>query len=331
MERARHAWFLRARTPLPRHADNREVLRAADKARPPSRDSLCLRNCAGRIIAIPGDFNLCPVHVDNRYATLAPNDSRSHLLIETKVKGDVVNLNQLSAHLKLLDDKSGAECRLLLLTPDVVAPKDVAELDDERLVWASFSALDEAIDELLVDKDEVVSEREAFLLRELQAMLDEEDLVSPEKNVVVVAAKRAWKRYLDLHAYICQPRRSFRSVTRMAFYRSNAICPLVPKICKMYHAVRLQRNVHDEPLKTVVEEFLKDQSWREGDEQMVMILTAPKDQGTLDLRNPITNDLASDTGRRIPFTQSQRYVSEVRLTTAKRTSDLIDSSHPQSA
>ena len=61
---------------------------------------------------------------------------------------------------------------LLVLTPDDGRPAELAKLNDARVAWTSFSILDQTIDELLEDKYEVVSEREAFLLRALQLKLE---------------------------------------------------------------------------------------------------------------------------------------------------------------
>ncbi|WP_442505076.1 hypothetical protein SH528x_003847 [Novipirellula sp. SH528] len=64
--------------------------------------------------------------------------------------------------------------------------------------WSSL--LDQAIDEMLEDSTEVVSEREAFLLRELQSKIEAEGLLAKPNDVVVVAARSAWKEYNDIHA-----------------------------------------------------------------------------------------------------------------------------------
>ena len=86
--------------------------------------------------------------------------SSCRLLIETKVKRNSVQPKQLSRHLTQLDDASETTCLLLLLTPDNSKPAAVDGLKDGRLVSASFAALDQAVDELLDDKSEVISERE---------------------------------------------------------------------------------------------------------------------------------------------------------------------------
>ena len=67
---------------------------------------------------------------------------------------------------------------MLILTPDDQRPPLVEELDDDRAIWSSFALLCQAIDEVLDDNKEVVSEREAFLLRELQSMLETEGLLA---------------------------------------------------------------------------------------------------------------------------------------------------------
>lgn len=158
------------------------------------------------------------------------------LLIETKIKRDAVSAEQVARHLKRLQ---GAEVlqRLLVLTPDERRPEVLANLTDARVAWASFAILDQAIDELLADPQEVIAEREAFLLRNLQLMLQEEDLLKSFADVVVVPAARAWPQYLDFDAYVCQPNRKFRHINYMAFYANGSIQPKVPKILEVVEEV----------------------------------------------------------------------------------------------
>jgi hypothetical protein len=140
------------------------------------------------------------------------------LLVETKIQPNAIDKIQIENHLIRLNSGREVLKKLLVITPDQARPAILQSVADERLIWASFAALDQAIDELLGDGREVVSEREAFLLRELQTMLARENLLGISKD----------------------------------------------------------------------------------------------------------NDLVSDSGRTVAFTQSQRYVSLERLRTAKTTSDLID-------
>lgn len=152
------------------------------------------------------------------------------LLVETKIERSAVLAEQIQRHLERLTSASEADKVLLVLTPDDSSPAVLAAMADPRVAWASFAALDQAIDELLKDSSEVVSEREAFLLRELQAMLVEERLVSLANDVVVVPARNAWPEYREFHAYVCQPKRAFQGVRRMAFYTDGTIQTLVPTI-----------------------------------------------------------------------------------------------------
>ena len=151
------------------------------------------------------------------------------LWFETKTAPGQVRLDQLRGHLKHLGDGHGYE-RLFLLTPDADEPEAVATIDDARLKWLSFKALSQAIDDLLGDDRELVSEKEELLLRELQALFEVDNLLGDPRGVVVVPAGNAYREYLELSAYICQPRRAFKPVERMAFYCRGKIEREIPLV-----------------------------------------------------------------------------------------------------
>jgi len=194
---------------------------------------------------------------------------------------------------------------------------------DERLFWSSFAALDQAIDELLADKTEVVSEREAFLLRELQAMLLQEGLLGFEMDTVIVAASRAWDEYERLQLYVCQPGRFFQNVKYMGFYKTNKIWPLVPLIRERKDRVRMEYGGDKGELGRAVDRLIELGLRKPDAEYQVFLLSGPKDPQTIRLDEPIVNDLLSANGRRTAFTQGQRYVKLDNLRHAKRTSDLV--------
>ena len=248
------------------------------------------------------------------------------VLVETKIKPGAVKDPQLREHLKRLDKASETTCVLLVLSPDDQQPKALESIGDDRLVWASFAALDQSIDELLTDAREVVSEREAFLLRELQTMLTREHLVASVNDVVVVPARHAWPEYQRHHAYICQPDRPFRPVTRIAFYTLGQVYPLVPRILETHDRVEFVRDEHKGQLGKLVNALLDDPGSKkaEGVSYKVMLLSAPDSAETLELEQPVYNDLKTETGRTTAFTQNQRYVSAKRLKEAKMTSQLTD-------
>ena len=248
--------------------------------------------------------------------------SSFRLLIETKTERDGLNRPQLERHLARLDDAKEQTALLLLLTPDDQRPPLVEELGDERAIWSSFALLCQAIDELLDDNKEVVSEREAFLLRELQSMLETEGLLADPYDVVIVAARRAWKTYQDRHVYICQPNRSFRNVKRIGFYSRGNIYPLVPLILDKQDDVLFERSAHDGPLGELVDQILDADDSRTGQRHMVFFLSAPDSDDTLDLGQNIPNNKKSRTGKNTAFTMGQRYVSSEALIAAEKTSDL---------
>ena len=126
--------------------------------------------------------------------------SSIRILLETKTVRDSVVPAQIKRHLQRLDQSTETILILLVLTPDDIRPTILDKINDNRVVWTSFALLDQAIDEILSDKYEVVSEREAFLLRELQNMLAAEGLLANANDVAVVAARSAWPEYNELHA-----------------------------------------------------------------------------------------------------------------------------------
>ncbi len=250
--------------------------------------------------------------------------SSCSLLIETKIKRNTANRKQLERHLERFEGATEANCLLLVLTPDTAKPRVFDSINDDRLVWASFAVLDQAIDEMLDDKAEVVSEREAFLLRELQDMLIAEKLIGTANDIVVVPARNAWPEYEKVHAYICQADRPFQPVARMAFYSFGQVYPLVPKILESHNHVEFDPSKQKGKMKTLIDTVLKNTTRKEGTAYKVMFLSAPDSPDTLKLEAPIPNDLTSKTGRPTAFTQNQRYISTERLITAKATSDLVE-------
>lgn len=250
--------------------------------------------------------------------------SSIRLLVETKIGRNAVEPTQLKQHLKRLDEADEAEKLLLVISPDEQCPRVIEELSDGRVAWTSFAALDQAISDLILDVQEVVSEREEFLLRELQAMLLNEELVSTANDVVVVAARDALPEYLRYHAYICQPLRAFQPVQRMAFYTQGQIDPHVPKILAVHERVELTAENYDGELGTLIQRLLDETPRRvKGQANKVIFLSAPDSPDTVVLANPVLNDLTTKNGRTSAFTQGQRYTSLERLRLAKNTSDLV--------
>lgn len=244
------------------------------------------------------------------------------LLIETKIKHQSLNRPQLERHLRRLDDSKEVVRVLLVLTPDAQIPTVIREMNDSRVAWSSFFSLDQAIDEILRDPKEVVSEREAFLLRELQEMLQRESLLKAQRDVVVVAARTAWPEYLKYSAYVCQAGRYFQPVCHMAFYTAGEICPLIPKIKGVHDNIEFIRGKERGVLGELVNRLLDETERVEGEIYKVMFLSEPEAKETIKLAEPIKNDLESKSGRPIAFTQGQCYISAKQIQSARTTTDI---------
>ena len=144
-------------------------------------------------------------------------------------------------------------------------------------------------------------------------------LVKQSSDVLVVAARVAWPEYKckKYHAYVCQPRRTFRDVDRIAFYSHGRIQTHVPMILEIYESVLFERDKHDGWRGDLVNRLLEDGPREEGKSYKMIRLSPPDDAQTIKLEAPIVHD---GTGA---FTQGHRYVVMERLEKAKRTSDLV--------
>jgi hypothetical protein len=297
---------------------------------------LALPRIEGILGALMGDDDFQLVRFENQPAgggEGVPDGeifSNCRILLETKRVRNALVPSQLKRHLSRLDSTKE---KVLVLTPDDVEPDIIAAMKDVRLIWNSFVALNQAIDELLSDEKtekEVISEREEFLLRELQKMLLAEALIGSSKEVLVIPARNAWPIYNEVHAYICKDGRAFQPVKYIAFYSGNQIYPLVPLILEQPHDhVIFERGKYQDRLGEVVNQAI-DKSERlnwpykyyKSLVCKVFLLSPPDASETVKLEKPIINDTTSRNGQRIAFTQNQRYISLEALRKAEKTSQL---------
>lgn len=244
------------------------------------------------------------------------------LLIETKTARNSVNLPQIQRHLQRLDESAEDKLVLLIITPDDIRPKSIDEISDNRVVWTSFASIDQFIDEILSDKYEVVSEREAFLLRELQHMMAAENLLQNPKDILIVAARQAWPEYKEYSAYICQPNRSFQHVDRIGFYSKGVVHPIIAKILEVHEEVELRRVHAATQLGKLINRLVEDNVRAERDSAKIILLSSPDSPDTMKLDTEILNDKKSQSGKTVAFTMGHTYVSSEELVKAKTTSDL---------
>jgi hypothetical protein len=247
----------------------------------------------------------------------------SVVYFETKRVRDAVGIDQLENHLEQLTEEPANNQRLIVLTPDAERPGALGEIDDDRIEWASFDDLSSAIESVLDhgtghtgDENTIPTEREAFLLRELNRFLYAEALLSgTEDRVLVVPAKRAWPEYKQTGLYFCQSERYFRPADHIAFHADGEIKPLIPRILDSEDNVRLTKEGIDEIendrfRKRVDESFaaFPDLNPDRLDRELKVLLL--KREPDLELDRPVINDkTASDSDRKVAFVRNQRYAS----------------------
>jgi hypothetical protein len=103
--------------------------------------------------------------------------SSVHIYVELTMVRDAVSVHRIKHQLARLDQATEETAWILVITPDHNRPSALDSIGDPRIAWTSFAAIDLAIDELLDDEFEVISEREAALLRELRNALVEEAVI----------------------------------------------------------------------------------------------------------------------------------------------------------
>lgn len=247
------------------------------------------------------------------------------LWIETKTAANSVDEAQLRRHCGHFSDRNDIFERLLVITPDVDEPAVISRIGDPRVVWFSFRDLSDAIDDLMSDDAEVIAEREALLLRELQNMLEEDGLLALPQDTVVVAARTAYGEYLKYGAYLCQPNRAFRAGTRyLGFYRHKKIEPELARILKVWHDLPMSHETveqlsegdeFDQRVARLIQ-TLRDDGVRTGHSYKVMLLSPADDDDTLRRETPLRH---VDSGA---WTQGQRYARSDAILTAETTADL---------
>jgi len=256
--------------------------------------------------------------------------SSTSLLFETKTRQNEVKSDQLREHLGYLDDEDADTERLVVLTPDHEEPTAVGALEDDRVVWANFDNIVDAVESILARDPgnteqslAVPTEREAFLLRELVRFLyEEEELVSGEEDrVLVVGARKAWPEYEEHGLYFCQPQRSFKPSLYLAFYTNGEIQPKVPRIIDSVESVELTQEGVEKTdslsskqraeLRKTVDKLETGDSDRYGSDQKVIFLD--EDRG-ISLESPVKNNkTAEGSDRTVAFVQGHRYVSASAL------------------
>lgn len=294
--------------------------------------------------ALVDESDLALVSFDNQVSGVAsvPDAAirgSTALWFETKTQQGEVDREQLQNHLLALDEDPSDLQRLIVLSPDEREPDPVSAIDDERLAWANFDALVGTLESLL-ERDAgsveasmyIPTEREAFLIRELTRFIYDEGLVSgKEDRVLVVGARRAYGEYHEYDHYFCQPNRSFKPVSHLAFYRKGEIKPEIPRVVDSVESVTLTREGirdseqltkrQEKELLDVVERMEANGSERVGDTQKVLFL-----EPDFELDASVRNDkTANDSNRTVAFVQGHRYVSLSDLQSGvERTTELED-------
>lgn len=248
------------------------------------------------------------------------------VLFETKIIPNSINETQLKNHVKMLE---GTNDTLVYLTPDDVIPQVLKAhnetFSDKNIKWKSFEQISNLISELVDDEALILSERDQFLLRNLQEFFEESGLLPIIDEVVIVAASTAWPVYQKHGLYVCQPQRAFRSTKWLGFYANGYIQPKIAKIISNHDNYEHgSGNLEESSIpRDKLSNWLDDNQDAKGLKSQIFDLSCPGSDDTVTLNSEIPNDLKNSRGRGYAFTQGQRYTTLEKLRIAKVTTDLL--------
>jgi len=228
--------------------------------------------------------------------------------VETKTRRDAVSDSQIRSHLKSVSEDQ----KLLVLTPDDDRPPGIEGFQD-RIAWSNFSTLHEVIETILNDQEESPTEREAYLLKELDSMLRYDGLLDSPSNVAVVAATSAWPMYKEFAVYRCALTLPLRSrIEYMAFYERGKIRRVVPRVRGLVDSLNLRQpdwgdSIESPEIKKLAEQLRERienaNRWSEFDGDFKFaFLSEPDGDDTVKLQKEIENDKRSQGGKTVAFT-----------------------------
>ncbi|TNM69695.1 hypothetical protein FHN55_02810 [Streptomyces sp. NP160] len=222
---------------------------------------------------------------------------------------------------------------LLVVTGDRTRPPWVDELGTEdeqlRVAWCSSAHLADVVDLALADglPQARASQHSRELLGELLAYWDAHGLRSLH-DTVVVAGRTAWPEYLRTGAVITAPGRELRGgTTHVGFSVDGELAGIVPAVEAVHTGVRFtaasadrHREQGREQLAAVIDTSLADHTRTEGALYDVVLLSAPWDEGTVQLGAGVAD--SGVTGRRGGWPQARRYahLDELRAQSSTQSS-----------
>lgn len=226
-----------------------------------------------------------------------------HLLIESKIKkwtSSSHNLAQLRNHVNLSRTEGAS---LLYITADDNKPTDIAKYPE--VFWTNWQ---EVVLRLKNFKSDFNNDVMSFLASQFEMLIDnivfsKHDGMSKANRVIIVGGHSAEGIAYQYHFYSCQPDRTFRDASYIAFYHQKRII-YVFKIKTKLDVSSLEQVRGKIPMNYIfTDEDKKPHTFFELEPAETLV-------------NKIVHEQAG------PFVQRQRYTSIEKLRKAKTTDDL---------
>jgi len=230
------------------------------------------------------------------------------LFIESKIKSNSIDQNQLDNHLKEINSNNDF---LIYFTPD-----DNNPIKDNKVNWYNWKGvmdlLNEYINNSKIDNYQILS----FLVLQFNTLLENFNLLGKtwnlnNNNVLIVAASSAENVAMQYNYYICQNKRSFKPSKYLAFYNSNTIKYIFEILENPKDNIDLKK------ISDLKDYLVKVEPNYDGDLRKIFKLKLYKEV------DPILNDSIDKNGNLCPYTYGQpRYSNLELILKAKKTSEL---------
>ena len=232
------------------------------------------------------------------------------ILIESKIRVNEINTQQLQGHKKYLNgNKCSENDRLIYITPDPIKPPLLT--NDE--IWFNWKQVVDNLKEYLTtDKYITKNDLLEYLIEQFELLIENENLVDySEDRVIVVGGVWGEDVALKYGFYACQNNRYFKPSKYLTFAFKNRIQYLFEIKGDVKNNINLfDENIDPNYFKSIDANY-------NGEKREFFYLKLVK---TFD--PPIINDNIDHKGRRCAFVQRQTYTTYEKIISATKTSEL---------
>lgn len=235
------------------------------------------------------------------------------LLIESKLDCGI-NIKQLDEHIKAAEDDDEGNTFVVYITCDALVPTIFTQPAYSKIVsWYNWKTILANMKNFNCGGNTLLE----FLIDQFELLINHLAYKQTDNNVAIVAGVWGEPVAEKYGFYLCQKNRHFEKVEYIAFYHHNKICSVFQITGKIEESKRLDDlSASNSSVKKYLQEMEPNANLNERRKFIPLRKVA-------DVCLDIENDSCTENGKRVAFTQKQRYTTLEKLKKAKKTSELV--------